>query len=108
MNHNFESPKKRKLTKEDWKNLFSGLKDLLPFIIVGAFLMIGAAIIEVISPTYLGDLTREISSHAVTKTIDLNLVQNFAIILVILYVTVALAQTIGNFLFTTAILQFFA
>ncbi len=102
MNHNFESPKKRKLTKEDWKNLFSGLKDLLPFIIVGAFLMIGAAIIEVISPTYLGDLTREISSHAVTKTIDLNLVQNFAIILVILYVTVALAQTIGNFLFTTA------
>ena len=102
MNHNFESPKKRKLTKEDWKNLFSGLKDLLPFIIVGAFLMIGAAIIEVISPTYLGDLTREISSHAVTKTIDLNLVQNLAIILVILYVTVALAQTIGNFLFTTA------
>jgi len=102
MNHNFESPKKRKLTKEDWKNLFSGLKDLLPFIIVGALLMIGAAIIEVISPTYLGDLTREISSHAVTKTIDLNLVQNLAIILVILYVTVALAQTIGNFLFTTA------
>ncbi len=102
MNHDFDSSKKRKLTKEDWKHLFSGLKSLLPLIAIGAFLMIGAAIIEVISPTYLGNLTREISSHAVTKTIDLNLVQNLAIILVILYVTVAVAQTIGNFLFTTA------
>lgn len=101
MKHNMSPSKTTKLSKKDLKSLFSGLKNSFPLILVGVFLMISAAIIEVISPTYLGNLTREISSNAVNNNIDLGVVGNLAIILIILYVTVAISQTIGNFLFTT-------
>lgn len=93
---------RRKLTKADFKHLFSGLKNLLPMIAVGAMLMIGSAVVEVIAPNYLGDLTREISSHAATRDINMDLVLSLAIALIVMYVVVAIAQTTGNFLFTTA------
>ena len=102
MKHRNDTYGRRKLTKADFKHLFSGLKNLLPMIVVGALLMIGSAVIEVIAPNYLGDLTREISTNAATRNIDMDLVLSLAIILIIMYVVVAISQTTGNFLFTTA------
>ncbi len=102
MKKNPSNEDKRKLSKEDLMHLAAGLKTILPYILIGAVLMIGAAVIEVIAPNYLSELTREISNHAVSQTIDMNLVGTLGIILIVLYVSVAISQTIGNFLFTTA------
>ncbi len=97
-----ELDKRRKLSKEDIKKLLASLRNILPYIIIGAVLMISAAVIEVISPNYLSELTREISNNALSQSIDMEKVLHLGIILVIFYVSVAFLQTAGNFLFTTA------
>ncbi len=97
-----ELEKKRKMSKEDAKRLLGSLKNILPYIIIGAILMIASSVMEVISPNYLSELTREISNNALSRTIDMKKVLDLGIILVIFYVSVAFLQTAGNFLFTTA------
>ena len=97
-----ELDKKRKLSKEDFKKLLGSLRNILPYIIIGAVLMISAAVIEVISPNYLSELTREISNNALSHSVDMGKVFDLGLILIILYVSVTLLQTLGNFLFTTA------
>ncbi len=64
--------------------------------------MIAAAVIEVISPSFLSELTREISNNAISQSIDMDKVGRLGIIMVVLYVSVVILQTAGNFLFTTA------
>ncbi len=97
-----ELERKKKLSKQDVKRLLGSLKDILPYIIIGALLMIAAAVIEVISPSYLSGLTREISNNAISQSIDMDKVGRLGIIMVVLYVSVVILQTAGNFLFTTA------
>ncbi len=92
---------RRKAKKEDFITLFKDMRKLLPMLFIGAILMIGSAITEVIAPNYLGDLTREISSNAETRSIDMNLIFTLGVCLVVMYVIVAFAQTAGNMLFTT-------
>lgn len=92
---------RRKAKKEDFIALFKDMRKLLPLLFIGAILMIGSAITEVIAPNYLGDLTREIANNAETRSIDMNLILTLGICLVVMYVVVASAQTAGNILFTT-------
>lgn len=88
------------------KTLFSSMKKYLPMLILSFVLLIFGVVISVISPTYTKELTNTISQGAVTKTIDLEEVARYGILLVSLFATSAVISYIANYILVTVAMRY--
>ena len=91
------------MKKSTFKPLLQLFRELKPYLwqIVGAFVLsIGSVIIALLAPSFLSDLTDEITRGAATSSIDLTIIFNNGIVLVSFYFASFVFNFIGNFLFT--------
>lgn len=72
-----------------------------PAIFIAVFFIIGYVVIAVIAPNILKDLTNTIVAGAETRTIDMDQITHYGVILAILYVTSALSNFSASFIMTT-------
>ncbi|HBE98806.1 MAG TPA: ABC transporter, partial [Firmicutes bacterium] len=101
---NFKKPGK-KLTHEERREtinkLFSSLKKYIFPILLSAIFILINVVLAVLAPNYVEDLTNEISNHAATKTIDMNLVGKYVLILGLMYVSCAVCSYLSSFIVAT-------
>ncbi len=91
------------MKQSTFKPLLKLFKELKPYLwqIVGAFVLsIGSVIIALLAPSFLSDLTDEITRGAATSSIDLTIIFNNGIVLASFYFASFVFNFIGNFLFT--------
>ncbi len=82
MNNN--SVEKSQNFKKSILNLIKYCKSYLPFIICALLLSIAGAVLTILGPNYLGDITNHIATNIFTG-IDLNFVLNIGLILILFY-----------------------
>lgn len=97
--------KSPKLNKEERNKTITQLlsstkKYWLAFIFAALFILVNV-VISIIAPSYVEDLTNEISDHAASMTIDLDIVGKYVIILAIMYVSAALTSYFSSFIIAT-------
>ncbi len=94
-----------KLTSKEGTKTLSQLmestkKYWFAFIFASIFILINV-IISVIAPNYVDDLTNEISTNAITASINLNAVGKYVLILAMMYVASAISSYVSSFIIAT-------
>jgi ATP-binding cassette subfamily B protein len=93
---------KKGSTVKSVKKLFGSSKKYQGYFIFSSILLVASVVFSIISPSYLKELTDEISNNAVSKTIDMDLIMRLALLLISFYAISAIASYFANFLITTA------
>lgn len=94
-----------KLTSKEGTKTLSQLmestkKYWFAFIFASVFILINV-IISVIAPNYVDDLTNEISTNAITASINLDAVGKYVLILAMMYVASAISSYVSSFIIAT-------
>ena len=83
--------------KQSILKLIKYCKSYLPFIICALFLSIAGAVLTILGPNYLGDITNHIASH-IFIGIDLDFVLNIGLLLILFYSLSAIFNLIQGFI----------
>lgn len=105
MKHAFSSSE-NKTKRGDILKLARALKPYAPAIFLSFLFICVSTVLSVLAPQWLSKLTNEISEHAATRTIDLQKIMNFAIVLVTFYGCNALCNYLSGFIITTVTQRF--
>ncbi len=89
-----------KSMKGSYKRLFKELRPYFFQIIIALLLAVLSTVLAVLAPTYLGELTDEITRGAGSQDIDLSLIAELGILLIGFYAASFLANFLANFLLT--------
>lgn len=97
-----ETPKMNNKERSETLNrlLQTTKKYWLPLILAALFVLVNV-IISIIGPTYVESLTNEISDHALSRNIDMNVVGQYVIILACMYVAAAITSYFSSFIIAT-------
>lgn len=97
-----ETPKMNSKERSETLNrlLQTTKKYWLPLILAALFVLVNV-IISIIGPTYVESLTNEISDHALSRNIDMNVVGQYVIILACMYVAAAITSYFSSFIIAT-------
>jgi len=96
--NNFNSAENR---KGDIKKLIIAIKPYyFKIALVFVFIVI-SSVLSVLAPQWLSKLTNEIADNAATRTIDMQKIMNFAIVLIVFYACNAICHYLSNFIMTT-------
>lgn len=99
---------KRKLTKQEKKEIYKGLSRYLPYFILVVFIEIASVVLAVIAPEYLSNLANEVAKPATTGlSIDMDVITQNGLILVGMYLGQAALQFAAAFIMTS-ISQYYA
>lgn len=93
------SPKKEEM-KRAVKNILGTSKKFYWALGLAAFFILGAVVLSIYSPQILSDLTNEIANGAGSRSIDMDAVLRYGIILGAFYVATALLNYAASFLLT--------
>ncbi len=88
-------------SKDSIKKLLKALKPFYINIAVSFVCILISTVLCVLAPQWLSKLTDEIANNAATQTISLKKIANFAIILLVFYVSNAVCHYVSNFIMTT-------
>lgn len=87
--------------KEATAKLLSSMKKYTVPVLLSAIFILINVILSVIAPSYVEDLTNEISNHAATRSIDMNLIGRYVLILGLMYVSCAICSYLSSFIIAT-------
>lgn len=87
---------------KNMKRIFVSSKSYWPSYFVASFFLVLSVVCSIIAPSFLKDLTNEISDHAVTMNINMDTIIRLALILISMYAVAALGSYFANFIITGA------
>ncbi len=96
-----EAKLSNKEKKETISKFFSSFGKYIFAIIVASVFVLINVVLSIIAPNYVEELTNEISNHAATMNIDMNVVGRYILILACIYVSCAAASYLSSFIIAT-------
>ncbi len=107
MKHSFVKPSNdAKSGKGNLKQLLKALKPYTVHIILSFIFITVSTVLSVLAPQWVRMITNEINDHALKHDIRLDVIANFATVLVIFYVSNALCNYASNFIMATVTQKF--
>lgn len=100
------SVKDAKGGKGNIKQLLKALKPYTVHIILSFIFITASTVLSVLAPQWVKMLTNEINDNALKQNINLEVIANFATVLIIFYVSNALCNYISNFIMATVTQKF--
>lgn len=100
------SVKSPKGGKGNIKQLLKALKPYTVHIILSFIFITASTVLSVLAPQWVKMLTNEINDNALKQNINLEVIANFATVLIIFYVSNALCNYISNFIMATVTQKF--
>ena len=87
-------------------NLSSSMKRYFPALIVAMIVLVCSVVLAIVSPTVTKHLTDEISQNAGTKTVHIDVVTRYALILIGMYAASGLCSLISGMVITTVSMRY--
>lgn len=91
--HTVEKPKNFKVT---WVKLIRYCQSFMPFIILALVMAAGGAVLQIIGPDKIKNITNEIENIFIIGSINLDVVLNIALMLIVLYAAAFLLRITEN------------